>query len=96
MAMPQLKHKIKKTTLKIPDTEKDLEIIKLLKMIGVILEKTKQKPEDRLTRLKKYLPFLEATPPSLILELKKRSYEINQSHSDPDSVDKNEEGATTT
>jgi len=94
LALPALKNKLKKTTLKIPDPEKDLIILNMLKQIGVVVEKQRGAPDLKLQKLKKYLGFLETTHESLLLSLKRESYEAGLSESNtPKNLEEEEQAA---
>jgi hypothetical protein len=61
MVLPTMKSKLKKTILKIPDSESDLPVIEKLKQISIMLDHMKQGPEKQLKHLDSYLTVLQTT-----------------------------------
>lgn len=76
---------LKKNVLRSPDQKVDPKLV----IIATCINFAREKPQELLKKLKKYISFLDITTDSMILGMKKRSYEkySSEAGSDDDKLD---------
>ena len=87
LVFPQLT--LKKNVLRSPDQKIDPKLV----LIAACINFARDKPQEQLKKMKKYMHFLDITTESMILSMKKRSYEkYSNSEGSEDEKDESSEG----